>query len=91
MEGHLLYDKLSGGSRKRNLQIAAAHAAVEAVFGKGQKKWGGSVRGHQVMNRDREGAWNELKRRYFDSNPMFDGITFRRRFRMDKSLWDKIV
>ena len=89
MEGQLLYDRLFTSSRRRKIRLVATNAAM-GILGHEQRRWGGSVPGHRVIHRDREGAWNELKRRYFDENPLFDAATFRRRFRMEPSLWDKI-
>ena len=89
MEGRLLYDRLFTSSRRRKIRLVATNAAM-GILGHEQRRWGGSVPGHRVIHRDREGAWNELKRRYFDENPLFDAATFQRRFRMEPSLWDKI-
>jgi len=89
MEGRLLYDRLFTSSRRRKIRLVATNAAM-GILGHEQRRWGGSVPGHRVIHRDREGAWNELKQRYFDENPLFDAATFRRRFRMQPSLWEKL-
>ena len=89
MEGRLLYDRLFTSSRRRKIRLVATNAAM-GILGHEHRQWGGSVPGHRVIHRDREGAWNELKQRYFDENPLFDAATFRRRFCMEPSLWYKI-
>lgn len=71
--------------------MAAANVATYLLISESARpKWGGSVPGHRVIDRNREAAWRELKRRYFCTNPLFDAVTFRRRFRMDLPLWEKI-
>ncbi|KAG2597439.1 hypothetical protein PVAP13_5KG258007 [Panicum virgatum] len=68
----------SSRKRRLHLQAAATHAAVLATTRR-HRKWGGSVPEHKVLRRDREGAWAELVRCYFASEPLFDDTTFRRR------------
>ena len=52
---------------------------------------GGSVPGHVVINRDREAADQRLFADYFADNPRYDEGMFRRRFRMSRSLFLRIV
>ncbi|WVZ69895.1 hypothetical protein U9M48_018611 [Paspalum notatum var. saurae] len=56
-----------------------------------KRRWGGSVFGHKTYKRDREGAERLLMQKYFDEEPIFDEDQFRRRFRMRKPLFRRIV
>ncbi|XP_065860788.1 uncharacterized protein [Euphorbia lathyris] len=51
----------------------------------------GSVEGHRVVNRNREEAHQNMYDDYFSSNPRFDANTFRRRFRMSRTLFQRII
>ncbi|KAK6120693.1 hypothetical protein DH2020_045567 [Rehmannia glutinosa] len=51
----------------------------------------GSIPGHVVVNRDREIADRNLFNDYFAENPRYDEATFRRRFRMSRSLFLRIA
>ena len=51
----------------------------------------GSIPGHIVINRDREAADRNLFEDYFAENPRYNGTMFRRRFRMSRSLFLRIV
>ncbi|XP_047977875.1 uncharacterized protein LOC125219839 isoform X1 [Salvia hispanica] len=51
----------------------------------------GSVPGHIVINRDREGAHVRLYNDYFADNPLYNEAMFRRKFRMSRSLFVRIV
>jgi hypothetical protein len=73
-------DRLFRAGRKRRQQLEQQKALQLAAMSPPLPKWGGFVHGHKVIYRDREGAWNELKRRYFDENPLFDDATFHRRY-----------
>ncbi|XP_020266214.1 uncharacterized protein LOC109841676 [Asparagus officinalis] len=52
---------------------------------------GGSILGHAVINRDRETAHQNLVIDYFADNPRFGEDMFRRRYRMSRSLFLRIV
>ncbi|XP_047337985.1 putative nuclease HARBI1 [Impatiens glandulifera] len=52
---------------------------------------GGSIPGHIVINRDRENAHHRLYNDYFSDNPVYNEIMFRRRYRMSRSLFIRIV
>jgi len=52
---------------------------------------GGSVPGHRVIHRDREVAGQRLFSDYFSENPTYNEEMFRRRFRMSRSLFIRIV
>ena len=52
---------------------------------------GGSIPGHIVINRDRAAADRNLFADYFAENPRFNEVMFRRRFRMSRSLFLRIV
>lgn len=51
----------------------------------------GSIPGHIVINRDREGAHARLYNDYFADNPLYNEAMFRRKFRMSRSLLVRIV
>ncbi|WVZ69421.1 hypothetical protein U9M48_018209, partial [Paspalum notatum var. saurae] len=79
----------SGGdlSDDEQLQVAAIVASME----RRKPCWGGSVFGHKIYKRDREGAERLLMQKYFDEEPIFDDNQFRRRYRMRKPLFLRIV
>ena len=52
---------------------------------------GGSVPGHIFVNRDREAADHRLFNDYFADNPLYNEDQFRRRYRMRRSLFLRIV
>ncbi|KAK6778114.1 hypothetical protein RDI58_024832 [Solanum bulbocastanum] len=52
---------------------------------------GGSIPGHVVINRDREAADDNLFRDYFSATPRFNDAIFRRRYRMSRNLFLRIV
>ncbi|XP_065879456.1 uncharacterized protein [Euphorbia lathyris] len=51
----------------------------------------GSVEGHRVVNRNREESHQNMYDDYFTSNPCFDANTFRRRFKMSRTLFQRII
>ena len=56
-----------------------------------QRRRGGSCMGRAFVHRDRE-LWHEhLVRDYFSSTHVFDNVKFRRRFRMRRELFLRIV
>ena len=52
---------------------------------------GGSIPGHVVINRDRENADRNLFNDYFSQTPRYNDGMFRRRYRMSRSLFLRIV
>ncbi|XP_057793131.1 uncharacterized protein LOC131009740 [Salvia miltiorrhiza] len=62
-----------------------------AEYQNATKIHGGSVLGHKVIHRDREAAAHRLFNDYFSENPTFNEGMFRRRFRMSRSLFLRIV
>lgn len=52
---------------------------------------GGSIPGHQVIQRDRVGADQKIFEDYFAENPNYNDAQFHRRFRMSRSLFLRIV
>ena len=52
---------------------------------------GGSIPGHIVINRNREAADNNLWNDYFSEHPRYNAEMFRRRYRMSRSLFLRIV
>jgi hypothetical protein len=57
---------------------------------KQRKRYRGSIFGHQVFHRNREGHI-KLYRDYFDENPIYPEKIFRRRFRMSSRLLKQIL
>ncbi|XP_028094128.1 uncharacterized protein LOC114294200 [Camellia sinensis] len=55
------------------------------------KKIGGSVVGHRYIHRDRRQGHDRLFADYFAANPMYSPIIFRRRFRMRRPLYLRIL
>ncbi|XP_012859009.1 PREDICTED: putative nuclease HARBI1 [Erythranthe guttata] len=51
----------------------------------------GSVPGRCVINRDRGEGHNRIYRDYFSDNPVYHGVYFRRRFRMHRPLFCRIL
>ncbi|KAK3218800.1 hypothetical protein Dsin_012770 [Dipteronia sinensis] len=58
---------------------------------KNQVTHGGSIPSHIVINRDQESTNRSLFNDYFTKNPRYNDQMFRRRFRMDRSLFLRIV
>ena len=52
---------------------------------------GGLIPGHRVINRDRESADHRSFYDYFAESPRYNDQMFRRRFRMSRSLFLRIV
>ncbi|XP_039133816.1 uncharacterized protein LOC120270816 [Dioscorea cayenensis subsp. rotundata] len=52
---------------------------------------GGSIPGHVVINRNQEAADRNLWNDYFSENPRYNVEMFRRRYRMSRSLFLRIV
>jgi hypothetical protein len=67
------------------LALAADYQLEQSV------KWGGSVFGHKVVDRQREMFHQILMNDYFVENPVFDDAKFRRRFRMSRPLFLRIL
>ncbi|WVZ94730.1 hypothetical protein U9M48_040594, partial [Paspalum notatum var. saurae] len=80
----------SAANHREEEQLQATAAVVAIGLGK-KRRWGGSVYGHAVKNRKREEVNEEIMRNYFNDPPLFDDEYFRRRFRMRKSLFLRIV
>ena len=72
----------------RNNNMIIAHGIN---MRRSQSIHGGSIPGHIVINRDREAADNNLYDDYFSSNPRFNADMFRRRYRMSRPLFLRIV
>ncbi|XP_062217792.1 uncharacterized protein LOC133918031 [Phragmites australis] len=71
--------------------VAAANLARKQYQVVNAPRPGGSVPGHQIINRDRqEGHWR-LFRDYFSDDSTYGPTFFRRRFRMRRSLFLRIM
>ena len=62
-----------------------------AMFEEDKPRVGGSVVGRKYVHRDRQAAHHRLVTDYFATNCRFDGNFFRRRFRMRRLLFNKIL
>jgi hypothetical protein len=56
-----------------------AAAVIVDSFANEEKKHGGSVKGHRVLHRDREGGHERLFQDYMAENPTYGPEIFRRR------------
>ncbi|KAM6575620.1 hypothetical protein CsatA_023947 [Cannabis sativa] len=72
-------------------QITANNNFCIAQLQKNQCSRRGSIPGHIVINRDRENADRNLFNDYFAENPRFTDLMFRRRFRMGRPLFLRIL
>ncbi|PKU75260.1 hypothetical protein MA16_Dca024834 [Dendrobium catenatum] len=52
---------------------------------------GGSVTGRAYINRDREAVDRRLYQDYFSSNPVYNETMFRRRYRMSRTLFLRVL
>ncbi|KAG2548403.1 hypothetical protein PVAP13_9KG183055 [Panicum virgatum] len=78
----------SGGDSSEEEEIEAA-TLVASIGSKW--RWGGSVIRHKTYKRDRLAIQIQLDKDYFGEEPFYDEDQFRRRFRMRKSLFMRIV
>jgi hypothetical protein len=62
--------------RRRRKRIEEVAAITTIVGIEAHPRWGVSIPGHIIQFLDREAAHQELCRRYFDVNPMFDEHIF---------------
>jgi len=60
-------------------------------FSNVERKHGGSVPGHAVIYRDRESGHNRMFQDYLADNPTYGPHIFRRRFRMSRELFLRIM
>ncbi|XP_020254359.1 uncharacterized protein LOC109831450 [Asparagus officinalis] len=74
-------------------RLYVANNKIMAYFSKEEErpKRIGSVPGHLVINRGREEGNSRLYNDYFSNNPTYGANLFRRRFRMQRSLFLRIV
>ncbi|XP_020245144.1 uncharacterized protein LOC109823270 [Asparagus officinalis] len=74
-------------------RLYASNNKIMAYFSKEEErpKRIGSVPGHLVINRGREEGNSRLYNDYFSDNPTYGANLFRRRFRMQRSLFLRIV
>ncbi|WVZ62361.1 hypothetical protein U9M48_012119 [Paspalum notatum var. saurae] len=71
--------------------MAAAAIVASMAVSKKKRKWGGSVFGHKVKKRERDAVNEQIMRNYFYDPPLYGDEHFRRRFRMRKSLFLRII
>lgn len=70
------------------LYIAAAHVVSDIANSACHR---GSVEGHHVLNRDRQSGHIRLYEDYFSDNPTYGPSYFRRRFRMRRHVFVRIM
>ncbi|OEL35215.1 hypothetical protein BAE44_0003766 [Dichanthelium oligosanthes] len=66
-------------------------AVHEVSRSEGCVRHGGSVMGHTVVMRNIMAGHEKLVADYFSSNPVYDDDTFRRRYRMRKYLFLRVM
>ena len=71
----------------RNNMLIGRYSAQQNI----ERPRGGSIPGHAVINRGREAADRILFADYFADNPRYNDGMFRRRFRMSRNLFLRIV
>jgi hypothetical protein len=62
------------------LLILSTAQLVQAAFSNEKGKHGGSVKGHRVLDRDRQGGHDRMFQDYLADNPTYTDEMFRRRF-----------
>ncbi|KAH9108181.1 hypothetical protein AeMF1_016608, partial [Aphanomyces euteiches] len=83
-------------SWRKSLQDAIASWSdddelVVTQFSPKSRRHGGSIPGRRTVQRDREHAHIRLFNDYFSESPVYDGNRFRRRFRMSRSLFNRVM
>ncbi|XP_024311973.1 uncharacterized protein LOC112269446 [Brachypodium distachyon] len=73
------------------LMVATAAIVLDANMRFNARRRGGSVPGRQVINRDRVAGHGRLFEDYFAQHPVYGSSYFRRRFRMPRPLFLRIV
>ncbi|XP_021305553.1 uncharacterized protein LOC110431162 [Sorghum bicolor] len=66
-------------------------AVIVDSFANDEKKHGGCVEGHRVLHRDREAGHERLFQDYMAENPTYGPEIFRRRYRMSRDLFKRIM
>ncbi|OEL23754.1 hypothetical protein BAE44_0015227, partial [Dichanthelium oligosanthes] len=56
-----------------------------------RRRWRGSVPGHIVINRDHAAGHARIMSDYFNDNPVYTDYHFRRRYRMRRPLFLRIM
>jgi len=86
----IIADVLSGGDPvKENLfKDLIRHHFSKKPQGQAHR---GSVQGRRYINRDHAAGHQAIMRDYFGDNPVYSDELFRRRFRMDRELFEKIL
>jgi len=69
------------------MQILNEYAADQTI----ERNVGGSIPGHAFINQDRESVDRRLFNDYFSESPMYNEAMFRRRYRMSRSLFLRIM
>lgn len=68
----------AAANRRAKDEIQAA-AILALLGGQTKRRWGGSVIGHAVKNREREEIFAQIMRDYFVESPLYGDDLFRRR------------
>jgi hypothetical protein len=75
-----LRSQLDDSSSDEDDSLIASAAAIVDTFSNVKKKHGGSIVGHRVIYRDRQGGHDRMFKDYLADNPTYPPETFRRRF-----------
>lgn len=78
-------------ARRRKEEDLHATTIVACMDFGSKRRWGGSVPGHQDKKRKRDEINEQIMGNYFNDPPLYGDGLFRRRFRMRKSLFLRIV
>ncbi|XP_062217681.1 uncharacterized protein LOC133917866 [Phragmites australis] len=87
----ILMDSSSTSSDDDELIVATAFQVHDEDQRLNVRRHGGSVPGHRVIHRGREAGHARLYQDYFSEDPTYGPAIFRRRFRMARSLFLRIV
>ncbi|WVZ94759.1 hypothetical protein U9M48_040618 [Paspalum notatum var. saurae] len=81
----------TAAANRRQEEERQATAIVAAMDVSRKRQWGGSVFEHEVKNRKKDEINEQIMANYFNDPPLYGDDLFRRRFRMRKSLFLRIV
>jgi hypothetical protein len=69
----------TAAANRRQEEDMAAAAIVASMAASKKRKWGGSVLGHDVKQRERDAVHEQIMRNYFYDSPLYGEEHFRRR------------
>ncbi|XP_066338609.1 protein ALP1-like [Miscanthus floridulus] len=83
--------QLDDSSSDDDDSLILSAARIVQTFSNDKGRHGGSVEGHRVLYRDREGGHDRMFRDYLADNPTYGPEIFRRRYRMSRELFLRIM